>query len=277
MSVALLDQTLANSGSVILGGGGAAPYATAGYGVPYTDIACVVTTNFTNNTGSSLSFFVSPDYQAYLAGQIAAPTWSPVGVTNNTAQTLIGGSTAVTVDSAVTTFTIAVSGAQAYRVTQTGSFSGTGTPTVTMRSVTSLAPVIGSPPSPVGTAFQDTIILPFQLTDFANSAAYARGIPFNFTVLSALFRTAKPASTTSKLATLTLSTTAGAVTGGVMALTTANQNTAGGTVAATAISGTNATSTAGTAVIITASSVTAFGEGDGWVEVTVRNNDLSVI
>ncbi len=122
---------------------------------------------------------------------------------------------------------------------------------------------------------KQTVIIPMQLSDLVNSGAWALALPFAFTILSALFRTGKPASTSSKLATLTLSTTGGALTGGVMALTTANQNATGGSVAATAISGANATGAAGDSIIATASSVTAFVEGDGWVEITVRNNDLA--
>jgi hypothetical protein len=121
---------------------------------------------------------------------------------------------------------------------------------------------------------QQTVVIPCQLLDFI-SGAITLALPFAFTVVSALFRTNKPATTGSKGATLTLSTSGGAVTGGVMTLTSANQNTTGGTAAASAISGTNATVVAGGTVIITPSSVTTFVEGDGWVEVTVTNNDLA--
>lgn len=114
-----------------------------------------------------------------------------------------------------------------------------------------------------------------QLADIVSAAAYEIVVPYAFTISSALWRTGKAASTSSKLATLTLSTTGGSITGGVMALTTANQNTAGGSVAATAISGANATQAAGSAIILTASSVTAFVEGDGWCELTLINNDLA--
>lgn len=137
------------------------------------------------------------------------------------------------------------------------------------------APSSASNAAVVATAFKQTIVMPAQLADFVNSGAWTIAVPFAFTVLSALWRTGKPASTSSKLATLTLSTSAGAVTGGVMALTTANQNTTGGTVAASAISGANATGAAAGTIIVTASAVTAFVEGDGWVEVTVSNNDLA--
>ncbi|SDF36789.1 hypothetical protein [Bosea robiniae] len=117
--------------------------------------------------------------------------------------------------------------------------------------------------------YRQTIILPLQLADIA-AGDFKIALPFDFTVISALFRTAKPASTASKLATLTASVNAVSVTGGVMALTTANQNTIGGTVAGTAITAGNQGS-AGQTIGVTASAVTAFVEGSGWVEFTVLN------
>lgn len=114
-----------------------------------------------------------------------------------------------------------------------------------------------------------TVLMPLQLADIA-TGTFKIGMPAAFVVLSALFRTAKPASTASKLATLTVGISGVAVTGGVMALTTANQNTIGGTVAATAITGANI-GAAGATLEVTASAVTAFVEGDGWVEFTVAD------
>lgn len=126
-----------------------------------------------------------------------------------------------------------------------------------------------------GSANQLKVLIPIAtglLSTLVNTTTYRVALPFGFTVLSARFVADVPATTTSKLATLTLSTTAGAVTGGVMALTSANMTPTGAAVAATAISGANATGTAGQEVIITVSAVTAFVEGSGHVEVTVSNN-----
>jgi hypothetical protein len=116
-------------------------------------------------------------------------------------------------------------------------------------------------------ACKQTILMPLQLADIA-AGTFKIGMPAAFQVLSALFRTAKPASTASKLATLTVGISGVAVTGGVMNLTTANQNTIGGTVAASAITALNL-GAAGATLEVTASAVTAFVEGDGWVEFTV--------
>lgn len=127
-------------------------------------------------------------------------------------------------------------------------------------------------------ATKATILLPIQLAGLANSGVMKVAVPFACTVVSALFRTGKVVSTGSKLATLTVTTNGGgAVTGGVMALTSANQNASGTALAASAISGAGATITAGQTLEVTASSVTAFAEGDGYVEFTVTNNDLAAI
>lgn len=122
-------------------------------------------------------------------------------------------------------------------------------------------------------AFRQTILLPLELPEIA-AGDFKIALPFDFTVVSALFRTAKPASTAAKLATLTASVNGAVVTGGVMALTTANQNAIGGTVAGTTITAGNA-GLAGQTIGVTASSVTAFVEGSGWVEFTVLNKSLA--
>lgn len=120
---------------------------------------------------------------------------------------------------------------------------------------------------------KQTLIIPIgTLVLIADTNTYRVAVPFAFTVLSARHVVDKPATTSNKLTTLTLSTTGGAVTGGVMALTSANCTPTGNPVAATTISGANATQTAGAEIIITASSTTAFVEGTGHVEVVVSNN-----
>lgn len=141
-----------------------------------------------------------------------------------------------------------------------------------VNATTGAATVVAIGSGKPATAFQQTVILPLQLLDIA-AGTFKVAVPFAFKVLSALFRTAKPASTAAKAATLTVGIAGTPVTGGVMALTSANQNTIGGTVAATAITALN-TGTAGQTLEVTASSVTPFIEGDGWVEFTVSNLDL---
>jgi hypothetical protein len=122
-------------------------------------------------------------------------------------------------------------------------------------------------------ACKRTVILPLQLADVA-AGDFKVAVPYAFTLLATAFRTAKAATTAAKAATLTPDINGVAVTGGVVALTSANQNTIGGSVAGSAVTAAN-TGTAGQALGVTASAVTAFVEGDGWVEFTVLNNDLA--
>lgn len=126
----------------------------------------------------------------------------------------------------------------------------------------------------VAAATKSTIIMPVQLADLANAEVFKVAVPFAFTVTSIGFRTGKPASTASKLATLTAQVNGTPVTGGAVALTTANQNATGTLTAGSAITALNV-GTAGQTLEAAASSVTAFVEGDGWVEFGVTNNDLA--
>lgn len=115
-----------------------------------------------------------------------------------------------------------------------------------------------------------TIVIPVAgMVNLANAQTLKIAVPFNFTVTAALFRVGDKAVTTAaKLATLTVQINGVAVVGGVMALTSANCTPSGASVAATAILAAN-TGTVGQTLEVAVSSVTAFGEGDGWVELTV--------
>lgn len=121
---------------------------------------------------------------------------------------------------------------------------------------------------------KQTFILPVQLADIAAAETYKIAVPFAFTLNSVGFRTGKPASTAAKLATLTAQVNGTPVTGGVVALTSANQNATGTLTAGSAITALN-TGTAGQTAEVATSAVTAFVEGDGWVEFSVTNNDLA--
>lgn len=123
-----------------------------------------------------------------------------------------------------------------------------------------------------GAAATQTIILPLQLADIA-AGVFAINVPFAFTLNSTAFKTAKAATTAAKGATLTPIIGATPVTGGVMTLTSANQTPIGNSTAGTAVTGAN-TGAANSALGVTASAVTTFVEGDGWVEFNVTNNDL---
>lgn len=115
-----------------------------------------------------------------------------------------------------------------------------------------------------------TVIIPIQLAHVADAEVYKIAIPYPFKVTKAGFRTASPVTTAAKLTTLTTGVNGTAMTGGVMSLTSANQAATGTLTAGTAITAKN-TGVAGDEISITASSTTAFVEGDGWVELTVQN------
>lgn len=114
--------------------------------------------------------------------------------------------------------------------------------------------------------------IPLQLADIA-AGVFAKKIPYNFTLLSTAFRVLKAATTAAKAATLTPIIAATPVTGGVLALTSANMTPINNVVAGTAVTA-GATGNAGDALGVTASAVTAFVEGDGVIEFTVRNDDI---
>jgi hypothetical protein len=175
------------------------------------------------------------------------------------------------------------------RITVVYGIGGTiGTMVVVVTSAKGVSPVVvaaagqqpltdntgGTPGASLGAnVAKQTVLLPLQLLDIA-TGTFKVAVPFAFTLLATNFRTAKPATTAAKAATLTPDINGTPVTGGVMALTSANQNTIGGAVAGTAVTAANV-GTAGQTLGVTASVVTAFIEGDGWVEFTVRNDDLN--
>lgn len=116
-----------------------------------------------------------------------------------------------------------------------------------------------------------TIMVPVAaMANLANSQVLKVALPFAFAVTAALFRVGDKAVTTAaKLATATVQINGVAVTGGVMALTSANCTPSGASVAASAITANNTTFTAGQTIEVAISAVTAFAEGDGWFELTV--------
>lgn len=125
-------------------------------------------------------------------------------------------------------------------------------------------------------AVKQKLIIPVpSLVDLVNAAVWKAVVPFAHVLESATFRTGKPATTAAKAATLTATVGGVAVTGGVIALTSANQATTGTNTDATAISGAGATGAAGGTIEWTVSSVTAFVEGNGYIEMTVINKDLA--
>lgn len=125
----------------------------------------------------------------------------------------------------------------------------------------------------LGTNNSNKVIIPLftKLIDLVNTQIIAVTVPWNFTLTSLGFRVRTPATTAAKLATLTAQVNGVAVTGGVLSLTSANTTPTNTLVASTAITAGN-TGTAGQNVGALISAVTAFAEGDGYIEFGLTRN-----
>jgi hypothetical protein len=107
------------------------------------------------------------------------------------------------------------------------------------------------------------------LSDIANTSVLAVKVPFPFILNAVNFRVGSKAVTTAaKLATLTAQVGGVSVTGGAIALTSANCTPSGAAVAGSAITAGNE-GAEGATVGVVASAVTAFSEGNGFVEFDV--------
>ncbi len=107
----------------------------------------------------------------------------------------------------------------------------------------------------------------------ANGDLLTNYVPgFNFKVEKFDWRQSKPVTTAAKLATLALRINAVAVTGGVIALTSALCTPAGVAVAGTPITALNVGGPTDSLSVV-ASAVTAFVEGNGWMLIALRNLD----
>jgi hypothetical protein len=95
-----------------------------------------------------------------------------------------------------------------------------------------------------------------------------------FKILAVDFAVTKVVSTAAKAATLNLEIGTTNLTGGVVALTSANCTPLGTIIAGTAVTAANTGSAADT-VSVEASSVTAFAEGDGTLFVKIQNMDTA--
>jgi len=121
---------------------------------------------------------------------------------------------------------------------------------------------------------QQTIQQYTKLADLVNTNVLAMALPFAFTLNSVGFRVRTPAVTAAKAATLTAQVNGVSVTGGVVSLTSANATPTNTLVAGTSITAGN-TGTAGHTIGVVVSGVTAFAEGDGYVEYNVTNKNLT--
>ena len=119
-------------------------------------------------------------------------------------------------------------------------------------------------------ASQSTISLYTKLIDLVATQVIAATVPFAFKLNSVGFRVRTPVTTGSKLATLTAQIAGTPTTGGVVSLTSAACTPTNTLVAGTTVTALNV-GTAGQAVGVAISAVTAFAEGDGYVEFNVTN------
>ncbi|MER9685907.1 hypothetical protein [Mesorhizobium sp. M0139] len=112
-----------------------------------------------------------------------------------------------------------------------------------------------------------------NLADIATGDLITNYVPgFAFRIIGIDWRTIKPATTAAKLATLNLEIGTTDLTGGLVALTSANCTPAGAAVAGTDITGAF-TGTATDSISLEASAVTAFVEGNGVLVIKLQNLD----
>lgn len=120
---------------------------------------------------------------------------------------------------------------------------------------------------------REVVVLPIpSLAGLADAQARTITLPYPFKVLSAQTVVDDPVTTAAKASTLTVQVGGSSVTGGVMALTSANMTPAGAAVAATAITQNSAAlSNASSATLgVLVSSTTAFAEGSAHVEFVIQ-------
>ncbi len=120
-----------------------------------------------------------------------------------------------------------------------------------------------------------TIAIPLILPSLANGDVLTEYTPgYAFKVLSASVAVTKVVTTAAKAATLNLEIGTTNLTGGVIALTSANCTPLGAVVAGTSITAAN-TGTASDTISIEASSVTAFVEGEAVLLLKIQNMDTA--
>lgn len=157
-------------------------------------------------------------------------------------------------------------------------FNASNQATIARESATGLTDqTAGTPGSTLAlNAVKQTAIIPLALATLANAQVRKIAMPFAGIVNGTpRFRVGNPATTAAKLATLTTQVNGVACTGGIIALTSANCTPAGAAVAAGAAVTAGGAFTAGQTIEAAVSAVTAFVEGDGYVEYDVINSDLA--
>lgn len=101
---------------------------------------------------------------------------------------------------------------------------------------------------------------------------------FKFAIEKVMFAVQAAVTTAAKLATITPKIDAVAITGGVLALTSANCTPKGTVLTGTAVTGASDDNLGSdtSAITLTASAVTAFVEGDGELIIILRNREVGI-
>ena len=101
---------------------------------------------------------------------------------------------------------------------------------------------------------------------------------FKFAIEKVMFAVQAAVTTAAKLATITPKIDAVAITGGVLALTSANCTPKGAVLTGTTVTGANDDNLGSdtSAITLTASAVTAFVEGDGELIIILRNREVGI-
>lgn len=123
---------------------------------------------------------------------------------------------------------------------------------------------------------ESTVAIPITLASITGAGDvltnYTPG--YKFKLLGASFAVAVPVTTAAKAATLNLEIGTTNVTGGEIALTSANCTPLGALVAGSAITAAN-TGSATDTISVEAASVTAFAEGSGYLLLNIQNMDTA--
>ena len=122
------------------------------------------------------------------------------------------------------------------------------------------------------TAATQTFLVPVTMASLANSQTFAIDPGFAGKVTGISYRNTAPVTTDSKAATIQANANGSGCTGGAISLV--GKYAVGAAQAGTAITAAN-TFTAAQTIGFAVSSVTAFSEGEGVIELTVANLDLA--
>jgi len=117
------------------------------------------------------------------------------------------------------------------------------------------------------------------LAGLTNADVLTSFVPgFKFAIEKVMFAVQAAVTTAAKLATITTKVDAVAITGGVLALTSANCTPKGKVLTGTTVTGANDDNLGSdtSSITLTASAVTAFVEGDGELIIILRNREVGI-